>query len=306
MAERPDHGKDERLAAYLGERKRLIRLAYRYLGSASEAEDAVQDAWLRFAEAEAPEDAGRYLSRIVTNLCLDRLKSASRRRETYVGPWLPEPIVAQAGTVAPEAGDAALDISFGVMRALELLSPLERAALFLHDLYDVPFEEIAETLQRSPAACRQMASRARKMLQQGNPRFHPRESDVGRYVASFTEAARTGSIEPLKRILARDVELVSDGGGKVPAAPNVIEGFEEVARFLVAVAQKQKDLDLEVEPVGVNGEPGLMMIAAGKVVQTMGFSIDENGDINGIYVVRNPDKLSGVSLISSLASPSGT
>ncbi|GLS31658.1 RNA polymerase sigma-70 factor, ECF subfamily [Mesorhizobium albiziae] len=307
MAERLDHGKDEQLAAYLGERKRLIRLAYRYLGSASEAEDAVQDAWLRFAEAEAPEDAGRYLSRIVTNLCLDRLKSASRRRETYVGPWLPEPIVAQAGTVDPEAGDAALDISFGVMRALELLSPLERAALFLHDLYDVPFEEIAETLQRSPAACRQMASRARKMLQQGNPRFHPRESDVGRYVASFAEAARTGSIEPLKRILARDVELVSDGGGKVSAAMNVLEGFERVARFLVGIAQKNKAPESTTfEPVRVNGDPGLMVVIAGRVEQIMGFSVDENDAINGIYIVRNPDKLGGVDLRFSPASPSGT
>jgi RNA polymerase sigma-70 factor (ECF subfamily) len=183
------------------------------------------------------------------------------------------------------------------MRALELLSPLERAALFLHDLYDVPFEEIAETLQRSPAACRQMASRARKMLQQGNPRFHPKESDVGRYVASFTEAARTGSIEPLKQVLAEDVELVTDGGGKVQAALKVLSSFARVARFLVGVAQKNPDPEQTVfEPVKVNGDPGLMLIIAGEIVQTMGFSLDEDGAINGIYIVRNPDKLAGVSL----------
>ncbi|TKV25042.1 sigma-70 family RNA polymerase sigma factor, partial [Campylobacter jejuni] len=146
MAENP------RLTAYLGERHRLTRLAYRYLGSTSEAEDIVQDAWLRFARVDEPEDATKLLSRIVTNLCLDRLRSAQARRETYVGPWLPEPIVERAGPVEPDSNDAALDISFSVMRALERLSPLERAALFLHDLYDVPFEEIAETLKRTPAA----------------------------------------------------------------------------------------------------------------------------------------------------------
>ena len=295
MPEATDQMKEQRLAAYLGERKRLTRLAYRYLGSVSEAEDAVQDAWLRFADAEAPEDAGRYLSRIVTNLCLDRLKSASRRRETYVGPWLPEPIVAQAGTTDPEAGDAALDISFGIMRALELLSPLERAALFLHDLYDVPFEEIAETLKRSPAACRQLASRARKTLQQANPRFHPTESDVSRYVAGFTETARTGSIEPLKQILAADVEFISDGGGKVPAARDVLSGFDMVAGFLVVIAQKfQPPERTRFQPVSVNGEPGLVLVVDGKIEQTMSFALDEHGAINGIYIVRNPDKLSGI------------
>ena len=125
-------GDSERLQAYLGQRKRLIRLAYRYLGSVGEAEDIVQDAWLHFAGIGAVEDAPRLLSRIVTNLSLDRLRSAQKRRETYVGPWLPEPIVEQAGSADPEASDAALDISFSVMRALERLSPLERAALFLH------------------------------------------------------------------------------------------------------------------------------------------------------------------------------
>lgn len=285
---------DIRLAGYLAERKRLLRLAYRYLGSVNEAEDVVQDAWLRFSEAAQPDDAGRYLSRIVTNLCLDRLKSAAKRRETYVGPWLPEPIVERAGTVEPDVGDAALDISFGVMRALERLSPLECAALFLHDLYDISFDEIAETLKRSPAACRQMASRARKTLQQGNPRFQPSEQDVGRFLAGFAEAARTGDVGPLKQILAADVELVSDGGGKVLAALNVLSGFERVARFLVGVARKNPDPEhSEFRFASINGEPGLMLVIAGRLEQTLSFSLNESGEIAGVYIVRNPDKLAG-------------
>lgn len=289
MAENP------RLAAYLGERHRLTRLAYRYLGSASEAEDIVQDAWLRFAGAEEPEDAARLLSRIVTNLCLDRLRSAQARRETYVGPWLPEPIVERVGAVEPDTNDAALDISFSVMRALERLSPLERAALFLHDLYDVPFEEIAETLKRTPAACRQMASRARKMLRREQSRFPASDEDVARFVAVFDMAMRAGDIEPLKALLAADVEYVSDGGGKVPAAINVLSGSDAVAKFMLGVARKNPDpAHTVLAPAIVNGAPGLVITIAGKVEQTMSFEFDARGTISGVYVVRNPDKLADV------------
>ncbi|PLP59471.1 RNA polymerase sigma factor SigJ [Mesorhizobium loti] len=291
MAESP------RLTAYLGERHRLTRLAYRYLGSASEAEDILQEAWLRFAGADEPEDAPRLLSRIVTNLCLDRLRSAQARRETYVGPWLPEPIVERAGAVEPDINDAALDISFSVMRALERLSPLERAALFLHDLYDVPFEEIAETLKRTPAACRQMASRARKMLRQEQSRFPASDEDVARFVAVFERAISSGDIEPLKALLAADVEYVSDGGGKVLAAINVLSGSDAVAKFMLGVARKNPDpVHTMVAPAVINGAPGLVVTIAGKIEQTMSFELDERGAISGVYVVRNPDKLADVEL----------
>lgn len=288
---------DPRLAAYLGERHRLTRLAYRYLGSTSEAEDIVQDAWLRFAGADEPEDAPRLLSRIVTNLCLDRLRSAQARRETYVGPWLPEPIVERAGAVDPHTNDAALDISFSVMRALERLSPLERAALFLHDLYDVPFEEIAETLKRTPAACRQMASRARKMLRQDQSRFPASSDDVARFVAVFEKAMRGGDIEPLKALLAADVEYVSDGGGKVLAATNVLLGSDAVAKFMIGVARKNPDpAHTVVAPAIINGAPGLVVTIAGKIEQTMSFEVNAGGTISGVYVVRNPDKLVDVKM----------
>ncbi|MBE0694616.1 MAG: RNA polymerase sigma factor SigJ [Aquamicrobium sp.] len=286
-------GEQARLSAFLAERKRLLRLAYRYLGSVSEAEDAVQDAWLRFAAAaDQPDHAGRYLSRIVTNLCLDRLKAAQARRERYVGPWLPEPLVEAAGAVEPDTSDAALDISFGVMRALERLSPLERAALFLHDLYDLSFEEVGETLKRSPAACRQMASRARRSLRQGSARFQPSEADVARFVAGFAETARTGDVEPLKKLLAADVDFVSDGGGKVTAALNVVSGADKVARFLLGLARKSvAQASVSILPVAINGGPGLIVRVDGRIDHTMAFSVDGNGAIAAIYVVRNPDKL---------------
>ncbi len=286
-------GEQARLSAFLGERKRLLRLAYRYLGSVSEAEDAVQDAWLRFAAADAPEQAGRYLSRIVTNLCLDRLKAAKARREHYVGPWLPEPLVEAAGAV--ETGDAALDISFGVMRALERLSPLERAALFLHDLYELSFDEVAETLKRSPAACRQMATRARRSLKQGSARFQPSEADVARFVAGFAETARTGDIAPLKKLLAADVDFVSDGGGKATAALNVVSGADKVVRFLLGLARKRAArTEVSIQPAKINGGPGLIVHVDGKLDHTMAFSVDASGVISAIYVVRNPDKLRAV------------
>ncbi|MDX8532114.1 RNA polymerase sigma factor SigJ [Mesorhizobium sp. VK25A] len=293
----PEHQSDggERLQAYLGQRKRLIRLAYRYLGSVGEAEDIVQDAWLRFAGADSIEDAPRLLSRIVTNLSLDRLRSAQKRRETYVGPWLPEPFVEQAASADIETSDAALDISFSVMRALERLSPLERAALFLHDLYDVPFEEVAETLKRSPAACRQMASRARKMLRKDNRRFPANETDIARYVAGFEQAMTSGDIEPLKRLLAEDVEFIADGGGKVAAALNILVGRDRVAKFLVGAARKNPDPEhTAIRPALINGGPGLVVSVAGAVVQTFSFALDAEGSIAAVYTVRNPDKLAGI------------
>lgn len=285
-------GEAAKLDAYLAQRSRLIRLAYRYLGSASEAEDAVQDAWLRYAEASGVSDPARYLSRIVTNLCLDRLKSARARRETYVGPWLPEPI---AGTTDPDdTNDAALDISYGVMRALEQLTPEERAVLFLHDLFDLTFEEIAETLQRSSAACRQMAVRARNALSRSKPRFSPNEADLNRFMASFSQTLQSGDIEPLKAMLTEDVEFVSDGGGKVASALNVVAGAENVARLLYGLARKfVGNAELGLRLVPINGAPGLLVAIDGKLDQTMSFTVDENGTIAAIYVVRNPDKLSG-------------
>ena len=279
-----------RLAAFLAARPRLLRLAYRYLQTVSEAEDVVQDCWLRFSAAAIPDDCESYLARIVTRLCLDRLKSATHRRETYVGPWLPEPL---AGATEP-AGDTALDISFAVMRALETLSPLERAALFLHDLFDVPFEEIAETLDRSPAACRQLAARARKSIRQDGRRFAASRADVDRFVDGMENAIRTGDLAPLQSLLTADIELVSDGGGKALAARNILRGADAVSRFLLGVSRFVERERLAIEPATINGAPGLLILIDGAVNQTMSFAVDDAGAVTGIYAVRNPDKLEAV------------
>lgn len=283
------------LDAYLAARPRLIRLAYRFVGSMTEAEDIVQEAWLRFADAKAVQHPDRYLSRIVSNLSLDRLRSAQHRRETYVGPWLPEPILAAADMVTQtDPSEAALDISYAVMCALERLSPLERAALFLHDLFDVPFDEVAETLDRSASACRQLASRARKTIQQDIKRFPTTEQHVDRFVAGMTEAMTTGSLAPLEKVLSDDIELVSDGGGKALASRRILRGRDAVARFFLGISRGYDPRTMSLEPATINGQPGLIIREAGAVTTTLAFGADSAGQIDGIYVVRNPDKLTAL------------
>lgn len=279
---------DERLKIFLAERPRLLRLAYRYLGTVSDAEDMVQEAWLRFAEADQPTSAPAFLSTIVTRLSLDRLKSAARRRETYVGPWLPEPLVGQ--TEPP--GDTTLDISFAVMRALEALTPEERAAFFLHDLFELPFGEIAATLGKTPAACRKLAERARGHLAGTRRRFSPDAEQIARFSAAFAAAIQSGDESSLRALLAEDVEFVSDGGGKVAAALNVIHGRAAVLAFLTGIGRKNLAAHTVV-PVRaiINGTNGFMVHVDGALDQTFVFDMDETGAIATFYLVRNPEKL---------------
>ncbi|WP_035871101.1 RNA polymerase sigma factor SigJ [Cucumibacter marinus] len=281
---------DERLETYLGARSRLLRHAYRFLGSASEAEDAVQEAWLRYAKAECVEDGPAFLTRIVGNLCLDRLRSAQHRREHYVGPWLPEPLVERAGTTETDY-DAALDISYAVMCALERLSPLERAALFLHDMFDMSFEEVGAAIDRSPATCRKLASRARQAIRAEKPRYPASEADLARFEASFVAATRTGDVSGLMAVLSADVELIPDGGGKVSAANRIVVGARAVARLLVGLAGLPGSADLRFEKAWVNGGQGLVIWRDGSIEQVMGFDVDEEGLIGAIYEIRNPEKL---------------
>jgi len=284
----------ERLAAFLADKPRLIRLAYRYLGSASDAEDMVQEAWLRFAKVDMVEDAPRLLATIVTRLCLDRLKSARTQREHYVGPWLPEPVLGmEGGAMEMKMGDgAALDISYAVMRVLERLSPAERAAYFLHDLWELSFEEIAETLNRTPEACRKLASRARASLAQEKQRFKPSHGDLDRFLVIFRQATASGDVSALKAMFAGDAEFISDGGGKARAALNIIHGADNVARFLVGVAQKVgAGRETRFEHATVNGSPGLVMRLDGDIDQSIVFDLDADGRFRTVYAVRNPDKL---------------
>lgn len=280
-------GESTRLDAFLAQRKRLLRLAYRHLATVSDAEDVVQEAWLRFSGVAEVEDPAKLLSTIVTRLCLDRAKSAARRREVYVGEWLPEP----AGDAFEAPNDGALDISFAVMRTLEQLSPGERAAYFLHDLWDMSFDEIAPVLARSPATCRQLASRARQRLADARARFHPSREEIDRLVEAFRTSVETGDPTHLKALLAAQVEFVSDGGGKAIAARNVLRGAEAVSRFLMGVAGKNAGSTLSLRHVVVNDHPALLVLLDGIVDQTFAFDLDPHGQVAAFYLVRNPDKL---------------
>lgn len=279
---------DRRTADFEAERKRLTRLAYRMTGSLTDAEDVVQDAWLRWVGAEGVIDSPpAYLTRIVTRLCLDRHRSARGRRETYVGPWLPDPLV---GSVEPDE-TVSDDITVTLMLALERLSPLERAAFLLHDIFDVPLSEVAITLDREPAAVRQLASRARKHVQAARPRFKIAPSDAERITHAFFVAARDGDVAALSALLARNVEIHADGGGKVLAFRNVIHGIERVLRLFAGLRRKNSVSPTLLRVVTIDGLPGYVSLDRGGVLQTTALDIREDG-ITAIYIVRNPDKLS--------------
>ena len=272
-------------AAFDALRPKLTRIAYRMLGSVADAEDVVQDAWLRWAdtahdEVRVPE---AFLRRVVTRLCLDQLKSARHSRETYIGPWLPEPIVADEEEVD--------DVTLPLMLALERLSPLERAAFLLHDVFGVSFDEIAETVDRDPAACRQLASRARTHVRAARPRFDmPRERGM-EIAEAFFAASRSGDMTALGALLAADVTLHADGGGKVSAAARPLIGFDEVLKVQTGLARYFAEHMSRVIRYGfINGLPGFVTMEHGGTLQTTALAI-EDGKIVAIYVMRNPDKL---------------
>ena len=221
----------------------LRGLAYRMLGSVADAEDILQDAWLRWHEVggAAIENTRAYLTRIVPHLCLDRLKSAQVRRERYVGEWLPEPLLASLDGYQPGpeiAHEFAHDLSVALLRTLATLSPLERAAFLLHDVFDVDFNTIASTLARDAAACRQLASRARQHIRAARPRFEPKAEDGERLAAAFVAAIARGDLEGLTRVLADDAVFYSDGGGKVAALLHPLHGGARVAKAMIGFARE--------------------------------------------------------------------
>jgi RNA polymerase sigma-70 factor (ECF subfamily) len=265
-------------------RPRLLRIAYRMLGSAAEAEDVVQEAWLRWHQTDraSVRDASAVLVRTVTRLCLDVLKSARVRREQYVGTWLPEPIV------EPLEGD---DLTLTLMMALERLSPLERAAFLLHDVFGMDFDEVAQAIDRDPAACRQLASRARGHVREARPRF-PVTEEQGRELASaFFTATRSGDLGVLQTLLAQDVVLYSDGGGKAKAALNPIYGLEKNLRFVSGLLQRTGPNASRLVYEGkIDGLPGFVTVESDGTWQSTALAIEE-GRIVTIYITRNPDKL---------------
>jgi RNA polymerase sigma-70 factor, ECF subfamily len=274
-------------------RRALTGLAYRMLGSRAEAEDIVQDAYLRWHAADrgAIEDPRRYLGTVVTRLCLDRMKSSQMRRETYVGPWLPEPVVDEA-LDGEAAGELAHDISVALMLLLERLSPLERASFLLHDVFGLDFVEVARALGRNEAACRQLAARARSHIEDGRPRFASSREEGQRLAAAFHQAAASGDTAALTQILAGDAVLYSDGGGKRAAALKPIHGADKIVRLLEGLARKDASLLLgfAMRPATVNGLPGLVLRESDGSVDTLGFE-HQGGRITAIYLTRNPEKL---------------
>lgn len=294
----------ERALRYDREHARSLRaLAYRMLGSRAEAEDIVQDAWLRWAQVDegTVQHAGAYLSRLVTNLCLDKLRSAAAKREQYVGVWLPEPLLDEEAGWAPgpEAqAEFAQDVSVAFMLALERLSPLERAAFLLHEVFDLDFDEIGRRLQRSPAACRQLASRARNHVKADYARREVEQEERERLFAAFVEAVRSADVDALARVLADDAVMLADGGGKVSAVPRPLQGAALIARTFIGFATLPTSRAWRFEPAHINGLPGCLVFddATGQLVQTIALapSATEPGRIGALYIQRNPDKLQGV------------
>jgi RNA polymerase sigma-70 factor (ECF subfamily) len=285
-------------AVFEARRGAMTGLAYRMLGSRTEAEDVVQDAWLRWRKArDSVREPAAFLNRVVTRLCLDRLKSARARREVYVGEWLPEPVL-DAQAFAPEAGDLDADLSVAFLLTLERLSPLERAAFLLHDVFDRPFSEVAAALDRSEAACRQLAARARAHIRQDRPRSaRPDPEAERRLTEAFLAAALTGNAEGLKAILAEDVVFHADGGGIVNANLNPIFGVEKVLRLIEGVLRKfPPPPEVTTRLARVNGMPGMVLVwPDGAVHQTVALEI-EGGRVRAVYTMRNPEKLKGLSL----------
>ena len=273
-------------------RRALTGLAYRMLGSRAEAEDVVQDAYLRWhaVDRDAVAEPRRYLGTVVTRLCLDRMKSARARREAYVGQWLPEPIVDET-LDADAAGDLAHDLSVALMLVLERLSPLERASFLLHDVFGLDFSEVARTLQRGEAACRQLAARARIHIEEARPRFPASREQGTRLAAAFAAATQRGDVAMLTKLLAEDAVLYSDGGGKRAAALKPINGADKILRFLAGISRKNPALSsMQARPAMVNGLAGFVLREEDGAIDTLAF--EHNGSrIVAIYVVRNPEKL---------------
>jgi RNA polymerase sigma-70 factor (ECF subfamily) len=300
----------ERALRYDREHARSLRaLAYRMLGSRAEAEDIVQEAWLRWAQVDEStvQDAGAFLSRMVTNLCLDKLGSAAAKREHYVGVWLPEPLLDEdAGwSPGPEVqAEFAQDVSVAFMLALERLSPLERAVFLLHDVFDLDFDEIGRRLERSPAACRQLASRARHHVKADYARREVLQEERDRLFGAFSEVVRHFDAEALARVLTEDAVMLSDGGGKVNAVPRPLRGGKRVAKAFIGFARLRASRTWRMQPARINGLPGCLIIdgETGQLVQTVALapSTTEPGRIGAIYIQRNPDKLQGI--VAALAS----
>ena len=272
-------------------RDKLVGVAYRLLGSVSDAEDAVQEAFLRLQRhgLDRVDNPGGWLSRTTTRICLDRLRSARVRRERYVGPWLPEPL-ATDGTSAEATAELAESVSMAFLVVLESLSPAERVVFVLHEVFGEPHHDIARKLDRSEDACRQLLARARKQVEQRRPRFDADRTRRHTAADRFLAACGSGQLDQLLEVLAPDVVLTADSDGKVSAARRPVVGADPVARFLLGVLRKA-DASLRIEPTHLNGAPGVIVRRPDGAADTALSLHVADGRIADVYVVRNPDKL---------------
>jgi RNA polymerase sigma-70 factor, ECF subfamily len=291
--------------AYVDLRPLLFSIAYRMLGSVSEAEDIVQEAFIRFqralADDTAVESPKAYLSAIVTRLAIDHLKSARVRRETYVGEWLPEPLVTDDGVGDPaQHAEQADSLSMSFLVLLERLTPLERAVFLLHEVFDYDFEEIGRIVRRRPANCRQHAVRARRFIAENRPRFDTDDAERDELVLRFFAAAERGDLDGLIELLAEDVIVHGDGGGKVPQWYAPIVGAAKVARLFAGMGRQTETLGATFEPHRINGQPGVIFRGPhGGIFSVMSIEVVD-GRVATIRSVVNPDKLGHLGSVESL------
>jgi RNA polymerase sigma-70 factor (ECF subfamily) len=277
-------------------RAELTRLAYRMLGSLADVDDVLQEAYLRWSrekrdDVRAPR---AYLYSIVTRLCIDQRQSIDARKESYVGPWLPEPVVE---LTPPEPGrelEVAESVSLAFLVVLESLSPVERAAYLLRRMFDYGYAEISEILGKSEPTCRQLVSRAEERIRARRPRFEPEPGEAERLTGAFLRACSTGDLDGLVQLLATDAITYSDSGGKVPAALAPIVGAERVARLFVGLMKKAPP-DLEFRSARVNGQPGLATLHHGQIVNVLTLDVVD-GKVASCFIIRNPDKLARIAI----------
>jgi RNA polymerase sigma-70 factor (ECF subfamily) len=281
---------------FVGHRNLLFTVAYEMLGSAADAEDVLQETWLRWVEVDRAQvrDDRAYLVRIATRLALNRMRANARRREAYVGPWLPEPLLT-APDVAEDV-ELADSLSLAMLTVLETLAPTERAVFVLREVFGFEYDEIAAAVDKSPAACRQIASRARGHVAERRPRVEATASERAAALDRFLAAASTGDIQSLLDVLAPDVVLVTDGGGVKKAALRPILGREKVVRFLDAVSE---GVGAAADVVLVNGAPALRICIDGEVDSVVSMVV-EDGLVTGLYAVRNPSKLARLDQVVAL------
>jgi RNA polymerase sigma-70 factor (TIGR02957 family) len=282
--------------AFARHRNLLFTVAYEMLGSASDAEDVVQETWLRWADVDhaVVRDPRAYLVRIVTRQALNRLRTLARRREEYVGEWLPEPLLTSPDVAADV--ELAENLSIAMLTVLETLGPAERAVFVLREVFDMPYDEIAEAVGKSPAAVRQIAHRARDHVAARRPRMSVSTTEQQDAVERFLAAVRHGDLQGLLDVLAPDVVVVADGGGLVSAARRPIKGAERVAAFLIAAAGST---DFEVKAVWLNGSPASQIEIDGRLDTAVSLTV-EGGRITHIYAIRNPHKLAGLQGIAAV------